>query len=450
MNLLNAVRAFCHQLEEGSTCWIAYSGGLDSQVLLSLCHQLRAETKNHFRVLHINHGISANATSWADHCRKTCASYGMDYIERSIQLDLQAGDSLEAVARAKRYAVFAEYLKEGDMLLTAHHQDDQAETVLLQLLRGSGMKGLAAMPAIKSFACGYHARPLLTFSRADIFAYATEKNLRWVDDESNDDTRLTRNFIRHEILSRLTSRWPSASAAISRSAAHCAESQTLLEHFSQNLQCAGSREHTLSVAKLLALNPLQQKLVLRSWIQQLNFPLPDTRKMNTILRDVLPAACDRQPKVEWGGVMLRRYRDDLYLLPVRAEIDTQAEYAWNLQTELELPQWGVLKVCGSGLRSDIKNVTVRFRQGGEVLELPGRGRHTLKNLFQEWGVPPWERACLPLIYAKEKLIAIPGYFLHADYAEEERGRSKQHHLIPTFSSPSPLPSHAASHETTAV
>ena len=314
MSLLNAVRIFCSQFNEyagvtaeHNTFWIAYSGGLDSHVLLSLCSQLRKEMKL-MRAIHVNHGISPNANSWANHCKKICESYDIQFIERTISLDLKAGDSLEEAARNKRYAVFAEYLEEGDVLLTAHHQDDQAETVLLQLLRGAGLKGLSAMPEIKSFARGHHGRPLLAFAREDLLQYAKEHQLIWIEDESNQDASLSRNFIRHEILAKLTLRWPSAAACIARSASHCAENQMLLEAFSREVNVQGSRENTLSVARLLQFSPEKQRFFLRSWIHQLKYPLPDSKKMETIQRDVLFAAWDSSPLVKWGDVMLRRHR----------------------------------------------------------------------------------------------------------------------------------------------
>jgi tRNA(Ile)-lysidine synthase len=428
VRLQQAVRDFCAQLDHHSTCWIAYSGGLDSQVLLSLFHELRAELNITFRAVHINHGISVNAHTWTRHCQQTCESLGVDFVAHSIQLNLQKGDSLEAAARAKRYDIFAEMLAVGDVLLTAHHEDDQAETMLLQLFRGSGIKGLSAMPVMKSFAKGFHGRPLLSFSRAELEQYAREQKLTWIEDESNQDTTLTRNFIRHDILTRLKSRWPSVTSSISRSASHCAENHKLLNDFSQEMKCEGSRKNTLSVAKLLQLTQEQQKFVLRAWIHQCHYLMPDTRKMQTILRDVLLASQDSQPQVKWGGVILRRHRDDLHLVPASNSFDKHAEFFWCVEGELHLPEVGCLKsswVSGSGLRSDITDVVVRFRQGGEKIELPNRGRHTLKNLFQEWDVLPWERGCLPLIYAGDKIIAIPGYFLHADYAASVGGVGRE-------------------------
>ena len=201
-------------------------------------------------------------------------------------------------------------MEEGDLLLTAHQQDDQAETVCLQLLRGAGPKGLAAMPHIKPFARGWHARPLLTIPRSALHAYAQCHQLKWVEDESNENTDLTRNFIRHDVLSLLKTRWPTVGGMIARSGAHCAESQALLEDYAleecKNLQ--GSRLHTLSVQKLLKCSVAKQRLVLRTWIAQQGYLSPDTKKFLTIQEDVLTASWDRLPVVSWAGAELRRYR----------------------------------------------------------------------------------------------------------------------------------------------
>jgi tRNA(Ile)-lysidine synthase len=294
-------------------------------------------------------------------------------------------------------------------------------------MRGAGPKGLAAMPILKPFAQGFQARPLLSFPRSDLQQYAEEYRLTWVEDESNSNLSFSRNFIRHDIMPRLKSRWPAVASSVARSAAHCAENQMLLELFSaeQTVQVKGSRENTLSVAKLLQCSAEKQRLILRTWIHELKHTLPNTKIMDTIQRDVLCAAWDSSPIVQWGNVMLRRHRDDIHL--VQALEHNKQSVMWELELPIVLPNVGVLKTVsgmGCGLRADIANVLIGFRQGGEVVELRGRGRQTLKNLFQEWNVLPWERDSIPLVFIADKLIAIAGYFLHEDFAvkENEMGR----------------------------
>lgn len=404
------------------TYWIAYSGGIDSHVLLALCAEFRRHSPIKLRAIHINHNLSPHAEVWSNHCKKICADYDVALTVREIKLDLQAGESLEEEARKKRYAVFTEYLDVDDVLLTAHHQDDQAETMLLQLLRGAGLKGLSAMPVIKSFAKGWHARPLLNVERADLQQYAQAHQLQWIDDESNQNIKLTRNFIRHQILSPLKERWPSTTKIISRSAAHCAEAQALLDQFSAELceQVKGAERNTLSIQKLLTLDAAKQRLVLRTWINQLGFALPNADKLEAIRNDVFTAASDRMPRVIWDKVEVRSFRDDLYLISALEPHNLEQNYDWDLQRPLLLPNIGMLQaqqINGvNRLKNDIERVQVRFRQGGEMANLLNRGRHTLKNLFQEWGVPPWLRDRVPLLFADGKCIAAVGYFVDPEYA----------------------------------
>lgn len=423
MTLIEGLREFFLSRGFSNTYWIAYSGGLDSHVLLALCAEIRKTEPLKLRAIHINHNLSSNAQSWSEHCERICKQYKIDYVEHAVQIDLASGDSLEEEAREKRYEVFASCLRDGDLLLTAHHQDDQAETVLLQLLRGAGLKGLAAMPDIKTFARGFHARPLLGFTRADLRQYANTHQLKWVDDESNHNIKLSRNFIRHEVMPLLQHRWPGAVNTISRSATHCAEAQTLLETFSKEIYdgVKGSCENTLSVEKLLFLEEAKQRLVLRTWINKLGFPLPNHKKIEAIRNDVLTANWDRTPCVMWDEVELRRYRDDLHLMRAMSYYDVNAKFTWNLQQPLSIPGIGVLrakKTKDSGLRADLENISIRFRQGGEWVNVPNRGHHTLKNLMQEWSVPPWLRERIPLILIEEKCIGAIGYFLDPDYAAE--------------------------------
>jgi len=420
MTLLDSLRAFFLKQGMDNTFWIAYSGGLDSHVLMSLCTELRKSYPLKLQAIHIHHGLSPQASAWAAHCEFVSSSYQINLLQRSVQVMPQVGESLEEVAREKRYVAFAEYLSEGDVLLTAHQQDDQAETILLQLFRGAGPKGLAGMPMMKPFANGFHARPLLSFARAQLEEYASAQGLKWIEDESNQQTALTRNYIRHELMGVLKTRWPTITDTIARSGAHCAETQALLEEYilADWKNAEGSQTNTLSVQKLLQLNPARQRQVLRYWIQHLSYPLPDTKKIIAIQQDVLTADWDRLPLVSWRDTELRRYRDDLFLMPIGGLPAQEAQYRWGWSEPLVLSEVGTLEadlVKGGGFSQRVKEVSVRFRRGGEMVELPNRGRHSLKNLFQEWGVLPWERGRIPLLFDGEVLIGIPGYFVHGDY-----------------------------------
>jgi tRNA(Ile)-lysidine synthase len=430
MTPFSAVRDLCTAYGIDKHYWIAFSGGLDSTVLLALMLEVREVLPIQLHVLHVNHHLSLQANRCADLCERE----NIDYREQDVYLDKLNGASLEEAAREKRYAFFEEQLAPGDVLLTAHQQDDQAETVLLQLLRGAGVKGLSAMPTIKTFGKGFHARPLLPFSRAELLSYARCHELEWLDDESNQSLRFMRNFIRHEVIPTLTSRFPDAVHAIARSAQHCGEAQSILETFATEklFTLQGSRAGTLSVAKLLTLAPSHQRLFLRTWIHQAGMPMPDAKKMETIRHSVLTADWDKLPIVKWKDVALRRYRDDLFLIREKTLHDPSHQVIWQLQHPLTLPNIGILiaeKTTGSGLKIDTDAVTVRFRQGGERIALPNRGVHTLKNLFHEWNILPWERDSVPLIFIDDQLIAIVGYAIAEGFNVKETEEGYQISLI---------------------
>jgi tRNA(Ile)-lysidine synthase len=401
--------------------WVAFSGGMDSHVLLHLCAELRKCHPLQLRAVHVHHGLSSNADAWATHCENVCADLQVELMQKNIQVQPLASQSLEEVARHKRYAVLAELMGPQELLLTAHHQEDQAETVLLQLLRGAGPKGLAAMPLFKPFAQGYHARPLLNVSRADIKKYAMQHHLQWIEDESNVNSDYTRNFLRHEIIPIFKKRWPTVSKTLTRVAEHCGEAQELLTEIAQQdlITVQGQQANTLSVKKLLQLTPARQRQVVRVWLEKQQFAMPSAVKMRHIQQALL-ARNDKSPCVTWRGVELRRYQDELYALSPLVPHDATQNITWDLQKSLTISGVGVLHtklLPGVGLRPEFNSVVVRFRQGGEHCRLPGRQcHHELKKLFQMWCVPPWQRDRIPLIYVGDVLVAVVGYFFDAEFA----------------------------------
>lgn len=421
--LFNYVKTFCLTQGIAKTYSIAYSGGLDSHVLLHVCAELRKHYAIALKAVYINHGLSPNAAAWAAHCETVCRDLNIEYRSVNITIIAKPGDSPEAIARDGRYKAFVDCVNEDDVLLTAHHQDDQAETVLLQLMRGAGPKGLAAMPAIKPFAKGFHGRPFLNVSRKTLESYANHYGLQWIEDESNRNVNFSRNYVRHDIIPLLKKRWPSVTSALSRVAAHCAETQALMDvmmddHLKSVLSGKG-----LAITRLLTLSSPLQRQVLRRWFSTLHFPIPSSAKMQQIQQTLLQAAHDKLPHITWGDVELRRYQDVLYAMKRLPMHDDTKNYGWDFSESLTLPNVGHLHAeltAGQGLRKNIKQVVVRFRQGGEYCRLPGRAfHHELKKLFQEWGVPPWERARVPLLFVENKLIAVVGYHLDEDYAAKE-------------------------------
>lgn len=419
MSLVDSVKKQLAAFQQKSAnCWIAYSGGVDSHVLLDVCVRLRSELNLELKVIHVNHGLSSNASRWRRHCEAVCKQYGVPLHAEKVSIAPLKGESLEAAARDARYGVFSRLMQPGHLLLTAQHQEDQAETFLLQMLRGAGIKGLASMPAIKPFAGGQHMRPLLSHTKQSILQYAHQQSLRWVEDDSNSDMRFARNFIRQSVLPVLQRRWPKVSSTIARSAAHCADSAALLNEIVSGalIDVQGSGVNTLSVKRLLLQKPNMRALILREWIVRQNYILPDHRKMQTIQECVLTANWDRMPAVEWEGVSLRRYGDDLFLCVRELNALTESSFEWSLDQPLALPCIGELTVVaaqGEGLKGDLKSVTVRFREGGEVIKKDGI-HQSLKKLFQVWRIPPWERDKIPLLFESDRLVAVVGYLISDD------------------------------------
>lgn len=385
---------------------VAYSGGLDSTVLLHAVSALRPALSAELLAHHIDHGLQPDSPSWAAHCRARCEVLGIALHVSRVEVVGVGEEGLEAAARRARYAAFAAAMTPGDCLLTAHHADDQAETVLLQLLRGCGPHGLAAMPAIEPFAAGTHARPLLELERSVLEAFAHAAGLGWIDDPSNSDTRLRRNFIRHDIIPRLRQHWPVLSRTLSRSARHAAAAAALLdERAAEDLpQLLGPQSDMLSASGLAALSRPRADNVLRYWLRSLSLPLPGTVQLERVHTEVLPARPGATPLLAWPGGEMRRHRGWLYAMAPLAPVDPSLVLQWaDPDQPLALPGGGILRahaVRGAGLRADLAPFIVRFRQGGERCRPAGRGHaHTVKKLLQEAGVPPWLRDRVPLIFS---------------------------------------------------
>ncbi|HMT93799.1 tRNA lysidine(34) synthetase TilS [uncultured Thiothrix sp.] len=402
--------------------YIGYSGGLDSHVLLHACAALYTQYPQRFQfaAIHIHHGLQAVAEAWVEHAWHICAGLKLPLNVIYLNLKPVVGESLEAIARRARYQAFSAHLAADEMLLTAHHQDDQAETFLLNALRGSGGAGLAAMPRVRGLGLGKLGRPLLAFSRVQLEAYAALYQLPYVEDPTNAETQFDRNYLRHEILPRLQIRWPAANQTLSRAAAWQAEQQQILAQLlAQQLpQFAGSRPHTLSVRALNAVDALMQKVLIRHWLQQLGFTLPAAKKLQSILMDVLAASSDAMPCVKWQSCELRRYRDDLYALQPLSPHDPTQVWVWeHWEQDFYLDSLG----CGlsksilvSSLKQQAKAqglpITVRFRQGGERLQREQGYSLELKHLFQTAGIPPWERERIPLVYVGDELRLVVGIY----------------------------------------
>lgn len=395
---------------------LAYSGGLDSHVLLHLFATIGLEQSLNVRAMYVNHGMSVSSEAWARHCARVCDQLNVGFLHQKICPDDRMLN-LEEQLRQSRYQLFQTHLAADEILLTAHHQTDQAETILLQLCRGAGPQGLSAMPRMKPFGQGFHARPLLDFTRETLLHYANHHQLNWIEDESNANSHFTRNFLRHEVMPILKKRWPSVTKALARSAEHCADAQQFIEINTRALlqKAQGRILGTLSVKKVLTLTETEQRQVFRVWIHQAECVLPSTAKLQHMVKSLLQAREDKQPSVQWGNAEIRRYRDDLYVMKTLKNHNPKQVIPWDVSEPLIIPHIGTLK---PKFNSEMKNITVRFRTGGETLQLPGRPHHhELKKLFQQWGVPPWMRDRIPLVYWDEVFIGVVGYAMREGWVE---------------------------------
>ncbi|BCX81117.1 tRNA(Ile)-lysidine synthase [Methylomarinovum caldicuralii] len=393
--------------------WIGYSGGLDSHVLLHLCAELRAETGPVFAALHVNHRLHPDAPVWQDHCRAICESLQVPF--RAVQVDAtpRPGQSPEEAARKARYRAFRETLGANEALLLAQHQDDQAETVLLQLLRGAGPAGLAGMPACTDLGQGWLLRPLLDVPRQTLQAYAKAEGLHWIDDPSNTDTRYDRNFLRHRVMPLLRRRWPAADRTLARSARHCAETVALLEAATNPaLDALMAADGSLDFAALTTRPEPQQRGLLRTWLKRQGTRPPSTVYLDRILSECRQAASDRIPCIRWRGGEVRRWRGRLYFLATPPPPATDWQSPWDGRAALLLPDGSRLEAVPAprGIPLALwqeRPITVRYRRGGEILRQHGH-RRPLKKFLQEQRVPPWKRHHLPLVYLGEELVAVAG------------------------------------------
>jgi len=411
-------------LSSATPLTVAFSGGLDSCVLLHALDRLREPLALTLRAVHVDHGLHAHSAHWARQAQQTCAQLNIPCTVERVQVTQIRGHGLEDAARRARYAALARHVGPGGVLLTAHQADDQAETVLLQLLRGTGVHGLAAMPAMTPFHQGRLARPLLDFTRAQLAAWAGQENLQWIDDTSNQDLRFSRNYLRQQIFPLLEAHWPEASRRIAHSAGMAAEAAELLDELAETdwHGCRGA-EGRLSVSALRGLTPPRRRNLVRYWLRRQGFLTPTAMHLDQVLAQVTRDPPSNRAVIRWPGTEVCRYRDELMAQKPRIEPDSRWRTGWNLPDALEIPGVGLLRaepVRGDGLSQErIERVPliVGLRQGGEICRLPGRAHHhKLKKLLQEAGIPPWERQRLPLVYVNGELVAIGDRWVCEPYA----------------------------------
>jgi tRNA(Ile)-lysidine synthase len=432
-----------------SAILIGLSGGVDSVVLLHLLHQLAPRFSWRLSALHVHHGISPNADAWADFCTGLCAGYHISLHIEHVDITPLREHGIEAAARKLRHAAFAG--QNCDFVALAHHADDQAETLLLQLLRGAGVKGVAAMPFAKR--AGTHTpspfagegwgegvahrpvllRPLLHCSRREILDYASAHDLQWVEDESNADDNYPRNFLRQRLLPLLEQKFPAYRDTLMRSALHFAEASTLLDELAHQDSVGAISADTLSVAALQALSTPRAKNLLRYFLHSCGAPMPQAVQLDDMLQQLCNAREDAAVYIVFGGGYweVHRYHGRLYVIRALGEFDRDMVLVWHGELELDWPALNIRlrfnRSQGAGIslgKLQRAPVTLRLRCGGESLRPhPNAAMRTLKNLLQEHRVPPWRRDRLPLLYCGGELVCVLGVAIAAEYqaADEEAG-----------------------------
>ncbi len=335
---------------------VAFSGGLDSTVLLAALAQ---QPPAHLRALHVHHGLHADATRWSAHCRRLAARLQVPLKIVRVKVTT-VGVSPEEAARECRYAAFARALDEGAILLTAHHEDDQLETVLLQLFRGAGVAGLAAMPQRTRFASGWHVRPLLSRSRQELQDWAKCAGLTWVEDATNSDERWDSNYLRRQVLPLIRARWRGVGVAVGRSARHAAEAQRLLDGLAQLDVARAAVGKDLSLKVLRTLQPDRRRNALRYWLARAGLRVPDTRRLEQLVGPVISARGDANPRVSWGEAQVQRHNDLLCASALaagaapqpstdgasvhRLAAEPEIRWEWLEHPQLTLPDGGMLEL----------------------------------------------------------------------------------------------------------
>ncbi len=397
------------QLEpHGKKFLCAFSGGLDSTVLL---HAAACIPDIQLRAIHIHHGLHVDADRWSEHCIAFCHGLNIELEVVNVEVNKDHRSGIESAARHARYKAISNHIQKDEILLTAHHLQDQAETILLRLLRGSGSQGLAAMRVLSSAHGFMQLRPLLSVSKGELQSYADSENLIWVEDPSNDKTHFDRNFLRHEIMPLLEKRWPQATANLSRSAELLDEEHQLLREQSEVFlaQAQGVDAHVLSVSGLLQYSRPWRAQILRAWIESLDAPPLPANILQEIELSLLNARPDAEAQVQWSGIELTRWRDSLYLSAKQTDIPEDWQLEWDGAAAFTMPngdQWAFVSGektvdAAAAIRDTFSGrLSLRMRQGGENILQANRTHHSsLKNCLQELGIPPWERRRMPLVFA---------------------------------------------------
>ncbi|CAM2770274.1 tRNA lysidine(34) synthetase TilS [Vibrio rarus] len=404
---------------------VALSGGLDSRVMLHCLGRFKVQNPQiDVRAVHVHHGLSEHAQQWAERCQYWCELTDIPFFVEYASLDLTSKQSLEAQAREARYQLLAKHVSKNDLLLTAQHADDQLETLLLALKRGSGPKGLAAMGACSAFFDGWLVRPFLSLRRQQLGDYAQQYELQWVEDESNQDTQFDRNFLRHDVIPVLSARWPEIQRNALRSAQLCFEQEQLLDELLEpHYQQALNADNSLCAQKLCEVSAAIRHRLLRRWFASSGYSMPSQKQLKLVYQEVLKAGQDANPKLIIGKVSVRRYQQRIYLVePQQLPLNWQTSL--RLGEKSELPALLGSVTLGEGLVDGMpirapegdERVWVHCNPSGLTAHPEGRsGSRKLKKLFQEYHIPPWKRSLIPILMYNEKVVAVGDVFVCQNY-----------------------------------
>ena len=412
---------------------VAFSGGVDSRILLELAAQFARTHSIECRAVHVHHGLSDNADCWANQCQVWCDALSVSLVVEKVSLDINSSESVEKLARDARYQAFQQHIRQGDVLVTGQHIDDQLETFLLALKRGSGPKGLSSMAQVMPFGEAFIVRPMLSVTRSDIEKSARDMGLTWVEDESNQDLRFDRNFIRHQVAPTLTDRWPSFRESVSRSAQLCAEQELLLDELlGSHLQHALGgyqsqiQSQSLSIGALSKHSDLLRARLIRMWLSHCKQSMPSQKQLKLIWDEVACAQADANPKLVLNDAEVRRFNHQLYLVRQTKDLSDWQSHL-SIGESLMLPD-GLGELHLNSARSDnisnkrdVQNFSlsnksealrVIFNPEGLSAHPIGRGHsRKLKKLFQEYQVPSWLRRRTPILMDGDRVIAVMGLFV---------------------------------------
>ncbi len=406
---------------------LAFSGGVDSRLLLELLRRYQQEHAVPCHAVYVHHGLSDNADNWADKCRLWAKQAAISFSVEYVHLDIHNGESVELLAREARYGALAKYIESGDLLLTGQHADDQIETFLLALKRGSGPKGLSCMAESMPFSEGTLIRPLLTTRREQIETLARSLNLEWVEDESNQDTRYDRNFLRHQVVPELSQRWPSLHQAVQRSASLCAQQESLLDELLHDaFQCALQADLSLDIQRLKLHSELARARLIRMWLVQHNAQMPTQIQLGLIWSEVALAQQGANPKLKLQQGEVRRFQNKLYWVN-----ETPNLTEWHSKIEINLPLMLPANLGELTLSTTSKHACIALPAQPELLSVtfnpeglsahPETRSHSrkLKKLFQEYQVPSWLRRQTPIVMYQDKVVAVADLFVDKAFSGQD-------------------------------